>query len=242
MLAATSFVYASADDSVVKLISPAIDQSGQVRRASTINITLELVDQVDAYLQLVRIDSPDMPFVSEEALAAINAMASRAPTAWSSEVSDASADPAPQINLAELYKPAMSDAELKQVYVAQGDLVIASNSAYVKAYHEARTIYEASELKQIIDERRLLDNGLDDLYSARNEYEKQAILFFILQNKYNSRFRYSVISQVPVAQDGPLPYFNYAVTNLAPAKYEVIVRDSKTEYLLMPKRRFVVVE
>ncbi len=242
LLILSGFSYALDDEATVQLISPEIDQSGQVKHASTINITLKLVEDIDAYLQLVRIDKPDMPFVSEEVLDAINTMASRAPTAWLSEDANGVRDPAPQIDIADLAIAELSDEQLKALYVEQGDRVIAANHAYVQAYHTMRDTYSAKQLTKMIDERQLLANGLDQFYAVRNDYEKQAIQFFILQDKYNSRFRYTVVSEVSVTRNGPLPYFNYAVSDIETAKYELILRDSKTDHLLMPKRRFVVVD
>ncbi len=243
LLALTSFTYALDGGNTIKLVSPQLDEFGQVKYASTLNITLELADDTAAYLQLVRIDPPDMPFANAEVLAAINGMVSKAPTAWLQDLkADGAYDPAPQINIDNYYQPAMSDADLRAVYIAQGDRVIESNAAYVQAFYNAREHFSATELKVMINERQLLVNDLPELYLARNEYEKQAILFLILQQKYNSRFRYTVVSQVPVRQDGPLPYFNYAISDIDPAKYEIIVRDSKTNNLLMPKCRFVVVD
>ncbi len=242
IFALAGFTYALDDEAAVQLISPEIDQVGQVKYAPTINITLKLIDDVDAYLQLVRIDEPDMPFVSEEALAVINAMASRAPTAWVSYDVDDARDPEPQVDIANLVNADMSDEALSDLYVKQGDRVIAANHAYVQAYHALRETYSAKDLLKLIDERRLLENGLDQFYALRNDYEKQAIQFFILQDKYNNRFRYTVVSEVSVTRNGPLPYFNYAVSNVETAKYELILRDNETGNLLMPKRRFIVVD
>ncbi len=238
----TNFTYALDDAPAVQLISPEINQAGQVKHASTINITLKLGDDVDAYMQLVRIDKPKMPFVSEDVLAAISAMASRAPTAWVSYDVAETRDPEPKIDIANLVNAKMSEDELRELYVKQGDEVIAANKAYVQAYHALRKEYSAKELIKLITERRLLANGLDEFYVIRDNYEKQAIKFFVLQDKYNNRFRYTIVSEVSVKRDGPLPYFNYAVSNIETAKYELILRDSKTDHLLMPKRRFVVVD
>ncbi len=244
LLALASFTYALGEDNSVQLVSPQVDDLGQVKRASTLNITLELTGDINAYLQLVRIDSPDMPFVSEEVLEAINYKARRAPTAWLSQdlFAPENYDPSPKIEVEAYYQSDMSDDDLRAVYVAQGDRVIASSETYVQAYYKARQVYQADELERIVAERQLIANDLIDLYIARNDYEKQAILFFILQDKYNSRFRYTVVSQVPVAQYGPLPYFNYAVSDIEPAKYEITVRDGATDDLLMPIRRFIVVD
>ncbi len=242
ILALSSFTYALNDEATVQLISPEIDQNGQVKHAATINITLKLVDDIDAYLQLVRIDRPDMPFANREVLNAINAMASRAPTAWLSVDDKEARDPAPQIDIANLAYNKMSDKDLRKLYVEQGESLIVANQAYVQAYHALREQYSAKQLTEMIDQRRLLANDLDQFYTLRNDYEKQAIQFFILQDKYNNRFRYTVVSEVSVVRNGPLPYFNYAVSNIENAKYELILRDSKTNHLLMPKRRFVVVD
>ncbi len=243
LLALTSFTYALSDGNAVQLVSPQVDELGQVKRASTLNITLQLADDIAAYLQLVRIDSPDMPFASEDELVAINTMVSRAPTAWLQDLDeDGAYDPEPTINVEDFFQPDMSNEALRNAYIEQGNRVIESSAVFQQAYYDAQQYFEIDQLEMAIDERQLLVNDLAQLYSARNEYEKQAILFLILQEKYNSRFRETVVSQVLVKQDGPLPYFNYAISDIEPAKYEIIVRDSETNYLLMPKYRFVVVD
>ncbi len=239
----SGIVFATNDDTdPVELISPEIDQMGQVKRAPTLNITLLLKEPVDAVFELVKIEEPDMPFVSEEALEAINAVASRAPTAWLSDGIGGKSDPVPEVDLERLGRIADNQDELRSAYVEQADKVLEAYDLYIKTYYETRRNYESDVLMSLIDERKLIESGLADLHAARYQYEKQSILFFAFQNEYNRQFRQSVVSQIAVVQDGPLPYFNYTVGELMPGKYEIIVRDSNTQHLLINKRRFTLID
>ncbi len=243
IIALSGIAFATNDDAdPVELVSPEIDQMGQVKRSTALNITLLLKEGVDAVFELVKIEQPDVPFVSEEALDAINAVASRAPTAWLSAGVDVKCDPVPKVDLKRLERIALNQSELRAAYVEQADKVLESYDLYIKKYYDTRREYESDVLMSLVDERQLIESGLTDLHAARYQYEKQSILFFALQNEYNRQFRRSIVSQIAVVQDGPLPYFNYAVSDLMPGKYEIIVRDSKTQHLLINKRRFTLID
>lgn len=220
----------------VQLVSPIVSASGDVSYATSLNVTLKLTGEVDGNMTIMRIDDPTLSFAIQSKIA------TTAPTARYSLSYDGapSQDEIVTIDFSSIYDSTMTHAQIESSYASEAELLSAAYNRYNDAYQAALKKYSISSLDNAIKHRLLKSYQLYDLHSARQEYEKHAILFLKIQAKYFSLFKSTVASNISVQQQGALPYFNYVLNDVKVGRYEISVIDTKTGDALMSVARFNV--
>jgi len=226
-----------------ELISPKINSNGDVMKEQHLLITLRVNQKVDGVLSLIRIDEPRVLVASPDMVRRLRILALQAPTQQTysaSEIGDSRLDPIVVITREDVLASETSREVMRDAYAKAGLELQSAHDLYQEAYAKARETISADRLNQMIFQRRLLENNLNGLHSARQNYEKTSLIYLQIRNRYESLFRVKVVDKAPITLQGALPIFNLTVRDILVGKYELIIEDAKTAQRIGDRVTFVV--
>ncbi|MCK8060892.1 MULTISPECIES: hypothetical protein [unclassified Fusibacter] len=226
----------------VEIVSPKINAYGDVMHTQDLFISLKVNEDVDAVLTLVRLDKPRISLVTAE-VKKLNQIALDAPTdtlkADPSSL-DVPLDPIITAVSDRVFAEEMARDVLQEAYVSAGLELKSSYDAYLLAYNKARLTFEEDLLNTLVLQRKLLSRNLNDLHLKRQAYEKAAVVYLDLQDKYESMFRINIVDHTKVVIEGALPFFNMTVRDINTGRYELIIEDAKTGDLVVDKMNITI--
>jgi len=210
-----------------EILSPKINQKGDVIKEQHLLISLRITQPMDAELTLTRIDEPKVVVASKEATRRLKTIALQAPTTNNNEIS-AGQDPIVSVSKKELLQDEDSKEAIQDAFSKSGVNLLEAYDDYVMAFTQARKTHELDRLQQLINQRRLLQSNLKNLHQARQAYEKASIIYQSISLKYEKMFYVTIVDKVNIEFQGALPIFNLTVRDIAVGKYELSVNDKVT--------------
>lgn len=225
----TSAVFATESNKDIKpvdaieVVSPRINNAGEVISDQHLLISLKINAPVTATLTLVRLDEPSLVLSPDKAAL----------------VSDAAAKLAASTGLDK--SVATNDLSKETVAKALLDAQSALSAAtkkYDALYASVGKVIGVSELESVVLQGKLLQSGLTELYDARVSYEMALKQYKRLKAMNDAMYRVTVVNQEPIVLTGALPYFNLKVNDIVIGKYEMTIRS--VESGVISRRTFVI--
>lgn len=210
-----------------EIISPKINQNGDVIKEQHLLISLRLNQDIDALLTLTRIDEPKVVVASNEAARKLKFIASQAPTMNVSS-GEGNTDPVVQVTKKDLLVDDDSRENVQMAFYKAGVALENAYEEYMALYSQARKVIDADKLQQLVNQRKLIQSNLRNLHNARQAYERAAIIYQHISAKYEALFRVVIVDKVNIQLQGALPIYNLTVRDIQPGKYELLIQDKNT--------------